>query len=107
MTQLNETFKNAEAVFVNTSVRIGDKLVSLQQGVHSSISSGFHRGNGEYTINMKDGGNGNQFVMRFKLVATGGGNFALTRIDVGAPLTNLADRGNGALAGGAYLLNFR
>lgn len=88
-------------------VRVGDHLVSLQQGVHSSRKSGEYLGNGEYKISMRDGGNGSHFTMHFKLIARGGKNFTLDRIDAGDPDTSLRGKGNGVLTGGAYTLNFR
>ena len=87
-------------------MNIGDKLISLQQGVHSSIESGHYDGNGDYHILMRDGGNGSSFLMQFHLVSRGGGNYTLQRLDCGDAPTNLVDRGDGALVGGDYTLNF-
>ena len=87
-------------------MKIGDQLHSLQQGHHSSHASGKYEGNGIYKIEMKDGGNGNYFWMRFQLISNGGGQYTLKRLDCGDPPTTLRDNGGGALVGGDYTLNF-
>lgn len=87
-------------------MKIGDTLQSLHQGVHSSVASGIYEGNGVYRIDMKDGGNGRLFVMRFQLISNGGGAYTLKRLDCGDPPTGLTDKGGGALVGGDYTLNF-
>ena len=90
-----------------TSIRIGQPLALLNQGVHQSVESGRYIGNGEYTINMRDGGiRGRIFKMHFRLVAVGDGLFHLVRIDCDAPVEVLSQRTNGVLTGGAYTLNF-
>ena len=85
---------------------IGDQLISLNQGIHRSVESGTYKGHGEYTINMNDGGNGKFFTIDFQIISFGGGHFKLYRRDCGDAPTDLMDRGNGALIGGDYVLNF-
>jgi hypothetical protein len=80
--------------------------VSLHQGVHHSEKSGEYHGNGEYKISMKDGGNGRSFEMHFQLTSLGGGKFELKRKDCGDAPTVLENKGDRALRGGDYTLNF-
>ena len=55
---------------------------------------------------MTDGGTGGYFVMQFQLVSHGGGSYTLTRLDCKDAPTTLTDKGNDALIGADYTLNF-
>lgn len=95
---------------MNTApIRIGDKLLGLNQGAHASLEHGTYRGNGEYKIYMKNGGHDPDFDMVF--ILSGGPNtFTLERQDTNDPATTLHDRGFDGrvrrLTGGDYSLAF-
>lgn len=84
---------------------LGDRLEQLTQGTHESIKPGIYKSNGNYEIEMKDGGNGWNFTMRFKLTPIDASHWKLKRTDCNDPETILDVNGK-LLIGGLYKLVF-